>query len=222
MKAASAARCRFYMWAIYALDDFEGNTRYVGKTTVGLDERLYGHLWVAKHDGPNHVYNWIRSVEFSVSIRLLEECPENDHNYLNYAERYWITNLRELGFRLTNMNNGGQGGYGYRHTEASKEKMRISHTGLITGDKHHFYGKAVSESRKQNISKGLKGKLAGQNNPMYGVRRYGKDSPNYGKKHSEESKRKMSEAFKGKPSIASHTRWHVNRNIKKDGCEFCD
>lgn len=38
--------------------------------------------------------------------------------------------------------------------------------------------------------------VSGQNNPMYGVHRYGKDNPNFGHKWSEESRQKMRETIR--------------------------
>lgn len=54
-------------------------------------------------------------------------------------------------------------------------------------------GKKLSDEHKRNLSKANKG----ENNPMYGVRLYGKDNPFYGKHHTDETKRKISEANKG-------------------------
>ena len=44
----------------------------------------------------------------------------------------------------------------------------------------------------------MKGKLSGEKNPMYGVHRYGEDSPHYGHKHTEEFKQQQSERMIGK------------------------
>jgi len=48
---------------------------------------------------------------------------------------------------------------------------------------------------------------------MYGVRRFGEDSPHYGKKHSEVTKRKISATHKGK-TISSETRNKISRATK--------
>jgi len=60
----------------------------------------------------------------------------------------------------------------------------------ISGKNNHNYEKPVPQEVRDKISKSLKGKMAGENNPMYG--KCGKDSPVYGRKHTEEEKRKMS------------------------------
>lgn len=53
----------------------------------------------------------------------------------------------------------------------------------------------------------------GKNNPMYGVRRFGKDSPHYGKPHSEETKKFFSELHKGcKPNSGSFKKGNVGWN----------
>lgn len=77
---------------------------------------------------------------------------------------------------------------GFKHTEASKEKMSINRS----GEKHFMYGKKHLEATKQKISNSHKGKMLGQNNGMFG------------KKHSEESKNKMSKN-KGKKVLCIET-----------------
>ena len=61
-----------------------------------------------------------------------------------------------------------------------------------------FAGKTDEEMEeiRRKRSEARKGKYCGENNPMYGVHRYGKDAPNYGKHHTEETKQRLSEAKK--------------------------
>jgi len=83
-------------------------------------------------------------------------------------------------------------------------------------------GIIFSEEHKKNLSKSRidKGVAAGENNPMYGIQRFGKDNPNFGnkcpdhvreagikanlgKKHTDETKKLQSEKRKrGKHSLA--------------------
>ena len=76
--------------------------------------------------------------------------------------------------------------------------------------------KLMTPQRKQNLSRVMKGKMAGNKNPNYGKKlpkspetrakiskklkgkMVGKNHPMYGKKHSKESKKKMSLAKQGK------------------------
>jgi len=49
--------------------------------------------------------------------------------------------------------------------------------------------------------------------------------PNFGRSASEETRAKMSAVRKGRPMPSSrrsaHTRYHTNRGIKKDTCQYC-
>ena len=47
---------------------------------------------------------------------------------------------------------------------------------------------------------------------MYGIHKYGKDSPHYGCKHSEETKRKLSKKRKENPSPTQFQKGHVGCN----------
>jgi hypothetical protein len=72
----------------------------------------------------------------------------------------------------------------------------------------------------------------GEDNPMFGKlawnsgKKMSELTPNYvnsnlGVKYSEERKKKLSEIHTGLPNRGRHTRWHENRGVVKDGCEFC-
>ena len=53
------------------------------------------------------------------------------------------------------------------------------------------------ESARKQFSKLHSENIRGENHPMFGVSRFGKQNPFYGKTHSEEAKEKMSEKAKG-------------------------
>ena len=52
--------------------------------------------------------------------------------------------------------------------------------------------------RNKHLSDVTKGRYTGENNPMYGIRRYGKDNPFYGKRHTDEVKKNLSELMSGR------------------------
>lgn len=90
-------------------------------------------------------------------------------------EKYCISQIgrrdKQVG-PLTNLTDGGEGVAGYRHTEEDRRKQ--------------------SEALKNS------GKVKGINNPMFGVHRWGVDSPHFGHHASQETKDKISKANLGK------------------------
>jgi len=87
-----------------------------------------------------------------------------DEDLVFFIEQEMIANLRAKGFKLANQTDGGKGGIkGYSHTEESRKK----------------------------ISEGMKGKLAGEKHPRYGLK--GSDNPMHGRKQSAEARKGMSE-----------------------------
>ena len=100
---------------------------------------------------------------------------------LNLRERYWIRYF-------------GDFHNGYNQTRGGD--------GFGAGENHPNYGKPLPETTKQNISSAMKGKYAGERNPLYG--KTGEKSPNYGKKHTKQTRKKMSNARKGKYAGENH------------------
>lgn len=86
--------------------------RYVGKTSRTLKRRLSDHIQDAKKGGKSHRANWIRQVLARGELPQIEaiECGLWSVDNTNLRERYWIGNLRQLGYKLTNMTDGGDGG----------------------------------------------------------------------------------------------------------------
>ncbi|ACL78373.1 segC homing endonuclease [Escherichia phage JS10] len=103
-----------------------------------------------------------------------------DECYL--AEREIVNKSFAKSSLTYNIKKGGMGGWivrnGYKHTEATKDKMRISGSGCNNG----FYGKKHSEEtikaiaeanskweRKPNQREKMSKKHSGKNNPMFGT-----------------------------------------------------
>ena len=120
-----------------------------------------------------------------------------------------------------NSTDGGEGWLGGHHSEETKEIMRDQKMGHI-----------VSEETRHKISQSLKGRITGENHPMYGVspkermdeatyilwKRHlsasnsGINNPNYGKHHSEETKKKISEAHKNLSDESRKNMQNAQRN----------
>lgn len=115
------------MATIYALcDPKTGVVRYVGKTFRTPEQRLYFHVWHAKRGAPGHKNAWIRSVGLAPSIVVLNVVPIES---AASAEMEFIAHYRGLGFDLTNSTDGGDGTYGYKHSEQTIGKIKAALVG---------------------------------------------------------------------------------------------
>ena len=122
-----------------------------------------------------HVHNWCKTVLDDGKrprIIVLEKIEPTDdvNDKLNEAERAWIGAMKLAGHRLTNLNEGGGGQLGFKHSEESKRKMSESSMGQIAWNK----GKITSDEVR------VKQSLA-----------------HAGNRHSVETRRKMSESRMG-------------------------
>ena len=77
-------------------------------------------------------------------------------------------------------------------TAEEYEEVRIAFSKTISGKNNPFYGKHHSEETREKM-RNNHADVSGENNPNYGISRYGKDNPNYGNRYSEETRRRISE-----------------------------
>ena len=115
---------------IYSLSDPRtSDTRYIGKTYIGLAGRLANHIAAAKRGKRTHSASWIRGLLRAGQqpiISCIEIVPAGD----DWAAResYWISVYRVLG-GLTNHTDGGEGWCGHRHSAESRAKISARHKG---------------------------------------------------------------------------------------------
>src|ERR1019366_3930855 len=113
---------------IYTLSDPRTlEVRYVGMTTKTLKERLKGHLRNVREK--NHRAFWIRSLLAAgvrPEIAELEIVPVGDRAA---AERRWIEFYLAQGADLVNATLGGEGLFGYKHSDEARRKIAASKLG---------------------------------------------------------------------------------------------
>lgn len=194
-------------WVVYGLrlkgsDEY----RYVGITQQKVKERIRAHRAYALKGARNQaVYFWIRKYGIDkIDCDILELCPPNDRLYIDEAECYWISSIKSFGHRLLNLNEGGNGNKGYKHSTEIKEKLskdklgkdgwsedvRIAYSKSYSGDKSYWYG------------------------------RRGKDVPWYGQKYSVDRRKAMS--LGAKFGIhSSKPESHVSYGIVNMRCGKC-
>lgn len=111
-------------------------------------------------------------------------------------------------------------------------------TGVLTNCNCGGKDSEISEKeRRIRILNGQKKKpnMAGENNPMYGVHRFGENSPHYGRPHTQETKKFFYELHKGKRISEKtefkkgHRTWNIgakglqtawNKGINGEGKEY--
>ena len=187
------------MFGIYAYIDKENDKIvYVGKdSNIDKKVRHTAHHNPSRYDDQqiNRVLqNNPGRYEYKELI-VLDHTPTNDE--FNELE----INLIEEYNPKFNFTKGGDGLFGYTHSEESKRKMSEAQK----GEKNHAYGKPPWNKGKTNIyseetlkkmSETKKGKnygRVGENHPLYGKKPW-----NTGQKWSDEVRQKISESHKGK------------------------
>jgi group I intron endonuclease len=132
--------------------------RYVGYT-VNPTKRLQTHISRALYGGEDtYKARWIRELEYrglEPEMLLVEETTPTQREG---RERFWIKLLSSLGFRLTNLTEGGDGVLGYRHTPESIGKFSSKLKGQPKSKEHRaklakaHLGKKASEETKAKMS----------------------------------------------------------------------
>jgi len=182
---------------IYKTINNRNNRIYIGKRKGNFDSDYYGSGIILQRALNKHGKD---------SFRLEVVVYANNKVELNSLEKQYIAEYRKRfnKNRLYNISDGGDGGntgnyadingknngmYGRKHSEETKQKIRIKRL-----------GKRHSLETRAKISKATSGEnhpmygadRSGEKNPMFGIHRFGKDNPMYGRKHSENTKKLIS------------------------------
>jgi len=140
------------MTDIYILiDPLTNQCRYVGKT-INAKKRYRNHLKHAKRRGrKTKVYAWISS------LLKKDELPEilvidTVEDWI-YWEKFYISYFKSIGCNLTNLDSGGQGNEGYKHTDQFKRDVSERMKGNT-----YALGVKPSDETKKLISESMKGR----------------------------------------------------------------
>jgi hypothetical protein len=155
---------------IYALCDPDTEeVRYVGKANE-VRIRYSAHLLV-KGRPNHHRIHWIQSLlrqGKSPVLQILEEVTED--TWVE-RERWWISEMKRQGVRLTNLTDGGEGLTGFVPTEEQRRKMSEAQKKRPP----------VSEETRHKLSVSISA-YALLKRPVSGFRKYTRDS-NIQQKH---------------------------------------
>ncbi len=133
---------------IYSLSDpINGDVRYIGKSN-NIKKRYFGHTRVDQQD--THKYRWIKKLKEqnrAPIIDIIDEVPKNDWCFW---EKYWISQFKAWGFKLTNSNEGGSGGETFNKEETSR-KLSIVAKGRIMSEAHKLKISSAHKGKKHSL-----------------------------------------------------------------------
>ena len=125
---------RVNVFCTYAHYTAQGRLFYIGK---GSSE-LRAH----RMTGRNNYWNKVVKKYGKPEVQILAHWDSEKEAFSH--EKLLISCFRDLGHRLTNFTDGGEGPSGLKHSEESKAKMRIANI----GNKHALGHKVSVEARK--------------------------------------------------------------------------
>jgi hypothetical protein len=137
-------------YKIYILRTLSDETpKYVGITSGELNTRLNKHLHDIKRESCKnyHKKNWLSKYKESVIIEQIDSA--NSIEDMKEKEIFYIKKYRDAGIKLLNATDGGDGSYGYKHTEevikniSGENNHRWRKPNLINKEK---FGKKVEYS----------------------------------------------------------------------------
>lgn len=144
-------------YIIYALKEInKTELKYIGLTTGKLEYRFKSHL---RDNKINYKTNWIKKTgKENIEIVILED-KINNFKILCEREIFFINYYKELGHKLTNISNGGEGWtVGTKFTDKHKQNISKFHAD-VSGENNPMFGKKHTETTRQKISNAHSGTI---------------------------------------------------------------
>lgn len=125
-------------------------------------------------------YGW-DSFEWEIidSANTIEELCEKEIYWISFFNSY-VLSENSNGY---NMTTGGEGSFGYKHSEESRDKMKSVHADF-SGENHPQWGMKHTEESKERMRKSFRDRYKKENHP------------NFGKKLDESHRKNISKAKK--------------------------
>lgn len=194
---------------IYILIDPETNqVRYIGKTK-SLKRRYNQHISECSKL-KSHKNNWLLSLKnrnLRPEMVVIDETDKDDWIFL---EQWYIQLYKSWGYRLTNHTEGGEGVYGYTHSQETREKMSKANKGRVFSEESKrklsatIKGRKMSDETKRKVSEAAKKRGISPETQAKMIESRRKNPL----RHSEESKLRISQKLK---LIANDRQYKNNR-----------
>ena len=179
----------------YMVQNKVNGKSYIGITTRSIKRRWYEHCCVPNSCGKLLAKAINKYGAEAFELTVIASAFKGLDN-LKELEKQLILQNRTFAPNGYNLTLGGDGVFGFKHSEEStqrqrdrlrgkvcsedtKQKMKLAHS----GEKNHFFGRHHSEETKARISAAKRGSIG----------------PRLGIPVSEETRRKISETLTGKP-----------------------
>lgn len=194
---------------IYVLSSTRnGEFRYVGQRKISFERRLYYHIYKSRTKCTTPLSKWIRR-EINEGYKIVETplcIGQRDVDEIFYIER-----AKQLGWRLLNSTEGGDGGAtrtGKKHSEETKAKMRASSIGKNKGI-------VRSEEFKKQVSETMRRKYQGD--PEMRANLAKARELGLPLAHSQETREKIRKALTGNPKLKEGVKrgWEKRRLKEK-------
>lgn len=126
------------MLEVYKITNKCNSKAYVGITCQGHMVRFRHHVFESKHGSTCPIH---RAIEKYGEESFLVEVIDNANTIAELKEKeiYWISKLNSDGMTLYNLTDGGDGTFGYKHSDETKKKLSIIASGRTHSEEHKLY-----------------------------------------------------------------------------------
>lgn len=172
-----------YYGIVYKATNKINGKSYIGQTTQSLDRRKRSHISRALNNMDGAYFHRALNKYGKINFKwcVIKNCYSLDD--LNKFEIKFIREYDTFNNGY-NLDLGGKGSIGFRHSEETKRKMSLSKR----GKRNPNYGRVFSEEHRVKLS------IAGKNR----IQLKGKESLNYGRKLSDDHRKRISISNKGR------------------------
>lgn len=206
---------------IYTLSGPDGSVRFVGTTTTGLWKRVARYKSAVAAGGKSPIIEWIREVGYENIVPQVVEVVTSPDD-LKARGAHWIDVFRNGGHDLLNVSPEA---FAAKIREALSDpeiraKISKAKTGVLKSAETRAKMSAtkrrvgISEEGRKRISEVHTGKVVGESTRKLISDKAKGHLRNLGKTHSEAARTKMSHT--------KHLRGHVDSDLIKAGCKWCE
>lgn len=187
---------------IYGLVDPRTNAvRYIGRSSSGLRRPKHHAIPSVLRKDRTHKGAWLRLLSglgLKAEIIILEEFSTADD--LGIAECFWIAQARGVGWMITNVTTGGDGGLsGMRHSNETRAKIGAAHKGKVISEVQREKQRLAVTGKRHTVEARAKMSAARSGRPLTPEHRAAAAAGQVGRIVTQETREKI--------AASNRTRW---------------